>query len=209
MVATLLGTPAALAQTTTTSPYPGTPTTVPPQPTTAEVDLGLQETGAVLNISLCNFAPGTTIRLTLSYSGTSTTIVPDVVANSSGCVVVRVEVLPTLVALGSPLRPLAATGLAATATKVQIRVNGQTLTVGPYGTVVTMTANGTGNNGAPRTATVRFTVVKRGTISRSGLVRTGTTVIKWTPFGLGLVGVGYLLVLATRRRRQVEPELTS
>jgi hypothetical protein len=210
LAATLFAAPAALAQSTTTSPYPGTPTTVAPQPTSAEIDLGLQETGAVLNISLCNFAPGTTIRLTVRASGNETVIVPDVVANSSGCVVVRVEILSTLVALGqSPLRPLAATGLAATANKVQISVNRQVVTVGPYGTGVTLTANGTGNNGAPRTATVRFTVVKRGTISRSGIVRTGTTIVKWTPFGLGLVGIGYLLVLATRRRRQVEPDLTS
>jgi hypothetical protein len=209
VAATLLGAPAALAQTTTTSPYPGTPTTLPPLPTSAEVDLGLQETGAILNISLCNFAPGSTIRLTIRVGETNTIITPDVVANSSGCVVVRIEILSTLVALGhAPQQMLAATGLAATATKVQISVNGQVVTVGPYGTVVTMIANGTGTNGAARTATVRFTVVKRGTISRSGLVRTGTTVIKWTPFGLGLIGVGYLLVLATRRRRQLEPELT-
>ncbi len=210
VAAALLGSPSALAQTTTTSPYPGTPTTGAPSATAAEVDLGLQETGAVLNISLCNFAPGTTVRLTIRVGETNTPITPDVVANSSGCVVVRVEILNTLVALGnSPLHPLAATGLAATANKVQISVNGQVVTVGPYGTVVTLIANGTGNNGAARTASVRFTVVKRGTISRSGLVRTGTTVIKWTPFGLGLVGVGYLLVLATRRRHQVEPEPVS
>lgn len=206
IAATLLAAPAAHAQTTTTSPYPGTPTTVAPQPTSVEIDLGLQETGAVLNLSLCNFAPGAIIRIVVN----GTTITPDVVANSSGCVAVRIEVLSTLVALGnSPQRLLAATGLAATASKVQISVNGQVLTVGPYGTQVTLVASGTGSNGAARTATVKFTVVKRGTISRSGLVRTGTTIVKWTPFGLGLVGIGYLLVLATRRRRYVEPEFTT
>ncbi len=193
IAATLLAAPAALAQTTTTSPYPGTPTTVAPQPTFVDIDLGLQELGAVLNLSLCNFAPGTPVRLTVRVAGRpDTVIVPDSVANASGCIAVRVEVLSAL-----------ANG------NVQISVNGQTLTVGPYGTVVTLIATGTGNNGAPRTASVKFTVVKRGTISRSGLVRTGTTIVKWAPLGLGLVGVGALLVLATRRRRYVEPELSS
>ena len=196
-VLAVLGAPVAMAQTTTVAPYPGTPTTAPGGPTSVDIDLGLQEVGAVLNVSLCNFAPGTTVTLTVN----GTTITPSVVANDQGCIVVRVEVLPNLVAFGSPLRPLAATGLAATPTKVQIKVNGQTLTVGPYGTRVTVVAKGTGTNGFERTATFRFTVVKRGTISRSALVRTGTTIIKWTPLGLGLIGVGYLLVLGTKRRR--------
>lgn len=194
----LLATPAASAQTTTVpEPYPGTPTTVPGGPTSADIDLGLLEVGGVLNVSQCNFAPGTIVTIVVN----GVTITPSVAANGQGCIVVRIEVLPTLVALGSPVRPLAATGLAATADKVQIKVNGQTLKVGPYGTVVTVASTGTGTNGFARTSTFRFTVVKRGTITRSGLVRTGTTVIKWTPFALGLIGVGYLLVLATRRRR--------
>ena len=191
--------PEAMAQTTTTSPYPGTPTTVPGGPTSADLDLGLQEVGAILNVSVCNFQPGTTI--TLIVNGTA--ITPSVVANAQGCTVVRIEVLPTLVAFGaSPLNPLAATGLAATPSKVQIKVNGQTLTVGPYGTVVTTVAKGTGQNGFERTVTFRFTVVKRGTISRSGVVRTGAMIAKWGVGGAGLLGIGYLLLLATRRRRE-------
>src|SRR5688500_11607003 len=111
---TLLGASAAEAQTTTTAPaYPGTPTTVPPSPTSADIDLGPLEPGAVVNVSLCNFAPGTTVTLTTN----GVQITPSVVANAQGCVIVRVEVLPNLVALSSPLRPLAATGLAATADK--------------------------------------------------------------------------------------------
>lgn len=201
-VLSLVGAPAALAQTTTTSPYPGTPTTAPGGPTTADIDLGLQEVGAILNISVCNFAPGTTITITIN----GTQISPSVVAGSNGCATIRIEVLSTLVsALGaSPLRSLAATGLAQTADKIQIRVNGQTLTVGPHGTVVTGIARGTGSNGFERTVTFRFTVVRRGTISRSGLVRTGATVARWGIGGAGLVGIGYLLVLATRRRRTAE-----
>jgi hypothetical protein len=197
-VAGLLAAPAAHAQTTTAPPYPGEPTTVPPAPTSEERDLGAVETGGTLNVTECNFAPNTVIHITVNGAA----VTPDASSDSRGCIVVRVEVLPNLVALGrAPLRPLAATGLAATATNVQVKVNGQTFTVGPYGTVVTVTSTGTGANGAARTATFKFTVVKRGTITRSGLVRTGITVIKWTPLGLGLLGVGYLLVLATRRRR--------
>ena len=188
----------ALAQTTTTSPYPGTPTTAAPGPTEADIDLGPLETGSVVNVSECNFAPGTTV--TIKVNGT--TISPSVVADSKGCIVVHIEVLPNLVALGRVSHPLAATGLAAAATNVQVRINGQTLTVGPYGTVVNVVSTGTGSNGQPRTVTVRFTVVKRGTVTRSGLVRTGTTVIKYTPLAFGLVGIGYLLVLASKRRRE-------
>ncbi|HUR77325.1 MAG TPA: hypothetical protein VMZ22_05220 [Acidimicrobiales bacterium] len=201
-VLALVGIPAAVAQTPTSPPYPGTPTTSPGGPTSADIDLGLQEVGAVLNVSVCNFAPGTAISLTVN----GTTINPPLVAGTNGCATIRIEVLPNLVALGSPLHPLAATGLAQTANKIQVRINGQTLTVGPHGTVVTGVARGTGSNGFERTVTFRFTVVRRGTISRSGLVRTGTTVIKWTPFALGLVGVGYLLLMATRRRREQPAE---
>src|SRR4051812_38825395 len=86
----------ALAQTTTTSPYPGTPTTAAPGPTEADIDLGPIETGGVVNVSECNFAPGTTI--TIKVNGT--TISPSVVADSKGCIVVHIEVLPNLVALG-------------------------------------------------------------------------------------------------------------
>lgn len=200
-VAVLLAVPAAHAQTTTAPPYPGTPTTVPPAPTSEERDLGPVETGGTLNVTECNFAPNTLIHITVQGAA----VTPDVVSDSRGCIVVRVEVLPNLVALGqSPLRPLAVTGLAATATKVQVRVNGQTFTVGPYGTVVRVVSTGTGFNGAARTATFTFTVVKRGTITRSSLVRTGIAVVKWTPLAFGLLGVGYLLVLATRRRRTAE-----
>lgn len=200
-VLSLVGSAAALAQTPTTSPYPGTPTTSPGGPTSADIDLGQQEVGAILNISVCNFAPGTTITITVN----GTQITPSVVAGPNGCATIRIEILPTLVAMGpSPLRPLAATGLAQTANKIQIRVNGQTLTVGPHGTVVTGIARGTGSNGFERTVTFRFTVVRRGTIARSGLVRTGATVARWGIGGAGLVGIGYLLVLATRRRRAAE-----
>lgn len=196
--------PAASAQTTTAPPpYPGEPTTVPPQPTNDERDLGPVEVSGTLNVTVCNFAPGSIEHLTVNGSDVN----QDVVADSRGCFLVRVEVLPNLVALGSgALHPFAATNFAATGTKVQVRVNGQTFTVGPYGTVVTVKATGVGTNGAPRSSSFKFTVVKRGTIKRSGLVRTGTTIIKWTPFALGLVGVGYLLILVARASRRGSAE---
>jgi hypothetical protein len=197
--ALLLSPAAAVAQTTTTAPYPGTPTTAAPAPTTADINLGAIETGGVVNVSECNFAPGSTVTITVHPPGV--TISPSVVADSKGCIVVHIEVLSTLVALGSPLHPFAATRYAATADKVQVRINGQTVTVGPYGTVVDVVSTGTGTNGQPRTVTVSFTVAKRGTVTRSGLVRTGTTIAQWTPLGLGLLGIGYLLVLSSRRRR--------
>lgn len=198
--ALLIAPAAAIAQTTTAPPYPGTPTTAAPAPTNADIDLGPLETGAVVNVSECNFLPGTVVTITIRPPGQ--TVTPSVVADSRGCIVVRIEVLPNLVALGrSPLHPLAATGLAAAGTNVQVRINGQTFTVGPYGTVVDLISQGTGNNNQPRTVTVRFTVVKRGTVTRSGLVRTGTTIAQYTPLALGLVGIGYLMVLASKRRR--------
>ncbi|MEY2473617.1 MAG: hypothetical protein QOK28_2946 [Actinomycetota bacterium] len=195
----MLAPTAASAQTTTAPGYPGTPTTAAPQPTEADINLGPIETGGVVNVSECNFAPGSTVTLTVSPPGV--TISPSVVADSKGCIVVHIEVLPNLVALGRPQHVLAATGLAASGDKVQVRINGQTVTVGPYGTVVDVVSRGTGTNNQARTVTVRFSVAKRGTVTRSGLVRTGTTVAKWTPLGLGLLGIGYLLVLSSKRRR--------
>jgi hypothetical protein len=190
---------AALAQTTTAPGYPGTPTTAPAGPTSADINLGPIEAGGVVNVSECNWAPGSTVNITVRPPGTA---LAPVVADSRGCIVVRIEVLSQLVALRSQqLHPFAATGLAATATNVQVRVNGQTVTVGPYGTAVDIISTGTGSNGQPRTVDVSFTVVKRGTVTRSGLVRTGTTIVKYSPLALGLVGIGYLMVLASKRRR--------
>jgi hypothetical protein len=195
----LVGAPAALAQTG----YPGT-TTPPtiPAPTTADFDIGNLEPGAVVNLDVCNWLPGTTVNVSRNGGGNLVSLVAD----SRGCIRLTIEVLRQLVASGvlnsSLLHPLAATHMAATADKVQVRVNGVTFTAGPYGTAVTLTLTGTGANTAARTVSVRFTVVKPGTTTKSGLVRTGTTVIKWTPLGAGLLGVGYLLVLSTRRRRE-------
>lgn len=76
-------------------------------------------------------------------------------------------------------------------------MNGQRLTVGPYGSVVTGVVTGTGFNGASPTATFRFTVVRPTT---GGLVRTGASIARWTPLGLGLVGLGHLLMVGSRRR---------
>jgi hypothetical protein len=196
--ALLMAPAAAMAQTTTAPPYPGTPTTAAPQPTEADINLGPIEAGATVNVSECNWAPGALVTITVNPPGGTA---PSRTADSRGCIVVTIQVLRNLVALGGGLHPFAATGLAATGTKVQVAINGQTFTVGPYGTVVDVVSKGTGSNGQPRTVSVRFTVVKPGTVTRSGLVRTGTEIAKWTPLALGLVGIGYLMMLASKRRK--------
>lgn len=201
-VALVVSAPAALAQTATTCPgYPGCTTTTTPGPTSAVVDLGLKPLGAKFTVSECGFHPATLVRFVVN----NTVITPDVVADVNGCVSEAFEISSTLMALGhgAGLRMLAATGLAA-GSNVQIKVNGQTLTVGPIGSVVTSVANGTGSNGAARTVTVKFTIVKPGTVSNSGLARTGSTIVRFSPFAAGLVAVGYLLMLATRRRRDTD-----
>ncbi len=200
----LVAAPAAYAQTTTTTPpYPGpTPTTTPPDPTSADTDYGEQALGAVLNVVLCNFQPGSTVTSVTLITGRTIALTPGLVADARGCIALRLEVLRTLVALGVlPARMLGATGLAQTADKIQISVNGQVITAGPSGTVVKVVSQGTGANGAARTVSFRFTAVRKTT---SSVVRTGTTLVRWTPLGAGLVGIGYLLVLATRRRRTAD-----
>jgi hypothetical protein len=201
-IALVLGAPAAMAQTPTTCPgYPGCTTTTTPQPTSAVVDLGLKALGSKFTVSECGFQPGATIRFVVN----NVVITPDVVADSNGCVQEAFEITPNLVAFGrlGGVRMLAATGLAA-GTNVQVKVNGQAITVGPIGSVVTSNASGTGSNGASRNVQVKFTVVKPGTTDTSGLARTGTTIVRWSPLGAGLLAIGYLLVLVTRRRRDTE-----
>ena len=48
--------------------------------------------------------------------------------------------------------------------------------------------------------------MKKGTTDGNGntLARTGTTILKWSPLGAGLVAVGYMLVLTSRKRREAE-----
>lgn len=183
----------ALAQTTTAPPYPGTPTTVSSAPSSQTIDLGSKPLGSAQDVTECNFAPGTAITVVVNGTALSTHPTADV----QGCVVLHIEVLPTLVALGrSPVRMLAATGLAAVANNVQVRVDGELVTVGPPGSVVTVVSSGTGINGSARSVSVRFTVVA----SSGGLIRTGAAIVKWAVLGVLLLGVGALLVLAARRR---------
>jgi hypothetical protein len=186
---------AASAQTTTAPPYPGAPTTVVSGATSVQIELGTQPLGSHKDVSECNFARGTTV--TIVVNGTS--ISPPSVVDTNGCIVVHIDVLPNLVALrAGPSHPFAVVGYAATANdKVQVRVNGQTLTVGPPGTSVNAVSNGTGSNGSTRTVTVHFTV----TNGSGGLVRTGARIAAYAAAGCGLVAIGYLLILAARRRR--------
>lgn len=198
-----LGGTAAYAQTTTTTPpYPGpvpTTTTVVDQNTT--VDLGFRGLGATFTVSQCGFKPGVTV--TFVVNGVT---VPSKVADSSGCVQETFEIQNGLVQgalrAGRVGSMLAVTGLAASTGNVVVVANGQAVTVGPLGSKVTSVASGTAANGANRTVTVTFTVLRASQVDGSGgLARTGSTILKWAPLGAGLVAVGYMLMLVTRRRK--------
>lgn len=199
-------TPSAFAQTTDTTidGYPGNPDDPPDQPTIREVNFGPQEVGSFLNVTLCSYKAGDEVRITVNGQ-----LVATLKADASGCVKVQIEVranvggTDALGATPTPLQLLAATGLrTAAASNVEIVVNGVPLTVGPYGSEVLGVATGTGANGQPRTVNFKFTVVKRGTIRSSGLVRTGAdTLMRFAPLGASMLGVGYLMLLASRKRR--------
>lgn len=193
------------AQTTTTSPYPGNVTTTTAGPTEQTFNAGQRELGSTFTISQCNFLPGAVVSLVVNGNTLNS-----VTAGADGCIRETFEIKTALVALGglrsAVLHPLAVTGLAQTAkTKVQVAVNGQLLTVGPIGSTVSSVAKGTGFNNQPRTFNVNFTIVKKGTTDGNGnaLARTGATVVKWAPLGGALLAVGYLLLLVTRKRRDV------
>lgn len=196
-----LGGQAALAQTTTSAPpYPGSlPTTTTQQgPQTTTVNLGARGLGARFTVSQCGFAPGSNV--TFDVNGVR---VPGDTADANTCVQETFEIASNLVALRTAGvgRMLAATGLAA-GTNVLVTVNGQAVKIGPLGSQVTSIANGTAVNGQARVVTVTFTVLRASAVDgNGGLARTGTTVLKWSPLGAGLVAVGYMLVLVTRRRR--------
>lgn len=203
-VALVLGSASvAGAQTTTTSPYPGNVTTTTAGPTEQTFNAGDREVGSTFTISQCNFLPGASVAITVNGN-----VLQNVTAGSDGCIRETFEVKPTLVALGglrsAVLHPLAATGLFAAGTKVQVAVNGQLLTIGPIGSTVSSVAKGTGFNNQPRTFNVNFRIVKKGTTDGNGnsLARTGATVVKWAPFGAALLAVGYLLLLVARKRRE-------
>ena len=197
-VALVLSAPATLAQ-TTTIPYPGTATSTTSGPTEQTFNAGQRELGSTFTVSQCNFLPGATVSIVVNGSP-----INSVVAGADGCIRETFDVKPALVnALGAQ-HILAATGLAQAASKVQIAVNGQLLTVGPLGSSVLSVAKGTGFNSQPRTFNVIFTVVKRGTTDGNGnpLARTGSTILKWSPLGAGLLAVGYMLVMITKRRQE-------
>lgn len=190
----------ALAQTTTTPPYPGGgPTTTLAAETSATVNLGARGLGSRFTVSQCGFKEGTAV--TFAVNGES---VPGDTADSATCVQETFEIQNGLVALrtAGAGKMLAVTGLAQTARNVVVVVNGKAVEVGPLGSVVTSIARGTGVNGQGRTVTVNFTVLRANQVDGSGgLARTGATILKWSPLGAGLLAVGYMLVLVTRRRR--------
>lgn len=199
--ALLIGGQAATAQTTTTPPYPGEPTTTTtPAATSTSVNLGARGLGARFTVSVCGFREGTEITFDVNNVR-----VPSDTADTNTCGQITYEIQGALVqALGTPRvgNLLAVTGLAQSARNVVVVANGQPVTIGPLGSVVTTVARGTGVNGAPRTVTVSFTVLRASAVDGNGnLARTGTTILKWSPLGAGLVAVGYMLMLVTRRRR--------
>jgi hypothetical protein len=198
-----MGGQVAYAQTTTTTPpYPGpVPTTTTPADQNTTVDLGFRGLGAKFTVSECGFREGT--EVTFTVNGVT---VPPRIADASGCVQETFEIQGALAqALGVQRvgRMLAVTGLAASSGNVVVVVNGQAVTIGPLGSKVTSIASGTATNGAHRTVTVTFTVLRASQVNGSGglLARTGTTILKWAPLGAGLVAVGYMLMLVSRRRR--------
>lgn len=203
LTAALTLTTAAVAQTTTVAPYPGpTPTTLV-GPTTASLDLGTKPCPSTFDVEFRLFNNDMTQSEVDGING-------DDQRPTNGTVVKSVEAIcpvPAPTALGAG-RALAATGLrspfAQAVRFARIKVNGRLYPPKPLGSVHTIVVRGTGLNGAPRVATATFRLGPPGsTTTRSGLARTGTMAAKWAPFGIGLLGVGYLLVLATRRRRSV------
>ena len=200
--AALFGGQPAFAQTTTsTPPYPGSLPTSTTQagPQTTTVNLGARGLGARFTVSQCGFAPGSNV--TFDVNGVR---VPGDKADANTCVQETFEIARNLVALRTAgVSPMfAATGLAQTAKNVLVTANGQAVKVGPLGSQVTSVANGTAVNGQARIVTVTFTVLRASAVDgNGGLARTGTTILKWSPLGAGLIAVGYMLVLVTRRRR--------
>lgn len=198
--ALVFGGQAAYAQTSTTTPaYPGSIPTSTTVPQFTTVNLGARGLGARFTVSQCGFADGAAV--TFDVQGVS---VPGDTADSNTCVQETFEIASQLVALRTQRigNVLAVTGLAATGTNVQVTVNGKAVRVGPLGSQVTSIAKGRAVNGAPRTVTVTFTVLRASAVDgNGGLARTGTTILKWSPLGAGLIAVGYMLVLVTRRRR--------
>ncbi|MDP1792553.1 MAG: hypothetical protein Q8K63_00335 [Acidimicrobiales bacterium] len=194
------GSTSALAQTTTTPPYPGNPTTTAvPGSTDTTINLGARGLGSRFSVSRCGWLPLSTVT-----NRVNSTPVGNTQAQANGCDQITYFIRP---ALAQALRldqvgsMLAVTGLAAKG-DVEVEVNGQVVQVGPLGSVVSTVSNGTGANGQPRTVTVNFTVLRANQVDGSGgLARTGSAILKWSPLGAGLVAVGYMLVLVTRRRR--------
>lgn len=197
----MVGTPAAIAQTTTTTPpYPGGTTTTQPAASSSTIDLGARGLGSRFTVPMCGYRVGTDVAMQ-----TNNEPVPGDVADSNTCVQATFEIQGALAqALGAPRvgNMLAVTGLAQARGNVVVVVNGKPVTIGPLGSTVTTVAQGTGVNGEPRTVTVRFRVLRASAVDgQGGLARTGATILKWSPLGGGLLAVGYMLLLVSRRRR--------
>lgn len=184
IAAGLTATGAAAQTPTTVSPYPGGPTTTVPGPTFASLDLGTKICPSTFDISFTQFSAAMTQSEIDGIQG-------DDQRPTGGIVTKSIE---TTSAVSGPNGEVGKFG--------RIRVNGRLYPPKPLGATHTITVRGTGLNGAPRTVTATFRLAQCGsTTTRTGLARTGTFALQWAPLGLGLLGIGYLLMLAGRRRR--------
>lgn len=175
----------------------------PPAPTSAAQNLGNIAQGETETFQACGFQPGSTVTKTFNGQSAGTRT-----ADANGCTTETVTVIEDGVALATPAFAVLGLQLAQQTTTPQVRIDGQTFPA-LVGTN-TILDRGTGLNGQPRTVTTTFTIQRPSTGGGGGgagggsLVRTGATILRWSLVAVALGAVGFLLVLASKRRERTE-----
>ena len=194
LLLTLGAIPAASAQTGTTAYNGGTSTTLG-GPTSGTVSGPVLQPGQCFNFPINGDIPASIVNLLLNGQAAGTkTVGADGTASITIC--------NTTSASGLGTASFAVVGLHLAATAPTVTIDGRSYAA-QVGTN-TLTASGTGTNGAPRTITATFTLAAPAGTG-GGLVRTGVRIAGFTVVGLAMVAAGLALVGATRRRRNSAP----
>lgn len=177
----------------------------PPAPTTSAQNLGNIAQGETETFQACGFQPGSTVTKTFNGQSAGTRT-----ADANGCTTETVTVLEDGVATATPAFAVVGLQFAQQTTIPQVRIDGQTFPA-LVGTN-TITDSGTGLNGQPRTVATTFTIQRPAAGGAGGgggtgggsLVRTGAMLLRWSLVAVALGAVGFLLVLASKRRERTE-----
>ncbi len=194
-VAVVLAAAIAAPAVAQTPGYPnGTTTSTAPAATAAVINIGVKFEHGVATFEVFGFLPFGQVSFTLNVGNHFFTKAADANGRLSG----TIRILDDGIGVRQPgvigLPPLAVTG------PTKVAIEDVTVAARPAGEPNDLRLSGPGANNGPRAVDVMFTVPPPDT-ARGTFARTGAMILRWSLVAAVLIGLGFLLVAGSRRRR--------